>query len=227
MSNINDLSPACSIITGDFNTRSTNWWKLDRENFEGREIDIITCAAGYSQLINQPTHITKGSLSCIGLLFTSNRNLINSSRVEMSLFEKCHHNTVYGKIDFKIPIPPPYIRKVWDCKNASAESIQRSVSSNHRDFLFRGKSINKKVDILNECFKNIFHKFVPNKVTKCDYRQPPWMTDSIKAKLYERAKLTKKYFKGGKKESDLVQITALSNECTKNILEANRSTLDS
>ena len=46
------------------------------------------------------------------------------------------------------------------------------------------------------------------------------MTDSIKNKLKARAKLTKKYFKGGKKDSDLVQITALSNECTKTILEA-------
>ena len=33
-------------------------------------------------------------------------------------------------------------------------------------------------------------------------------------------RLTKKYFKGGKKDSDLVQINALSNECTKSILEA-------
>ena len=46
------------------------------------------------------------------------------------------------------------------------------------------------------------------------------MTDSIKNKLKECAKLTKKYFKGGKKDSDLVQINALSNECTKSILEA-------
>ena len=46
------------------------------------------------------------------------------------------------------------------------------------------------------------------------------MTDSIKNKPKERAKLTKKYFKRGKKDSDLVQINALSNECTMSILEA-------
>ena len=147
-------------------------------------------------------------------------HLINSSGIEMPLFEKCHHNIVYGKIDFKIPILTPYMREIWDYKNASTESIQRSVSSTDWDFLFWGKSINKKVDILNECLKNIFHNFVPNKVIKCDYRQPPWVTYSIKSKLKESAKLTKKYFKGGKKDSDLVQINALSNECTKSILEA-------
>ena len=202
MSNINDLSPACSIITGDVNARSTKWWRLDKENVEGLEINIITRAAGYSQLINQPTHITKDYFTCIELIFTSNPNLINSSGVEMSLFEKCHHNIAHGKIDFKISIPPPYMREVWDYKNASAESTQRSISSIDWDFLFWRKSINKKVDILNECLTNIFHNFVPNKVIKCDYRQPLWMTDSKKNKLKERAKLTKKYFKGGKKDSD-------------------------
>ena len=161
MSNINDLSPACSIITGDFNARSTKWWKLDKGNIEGRQINTITRAAGYSQLINQPT------LRTLCLIFTSNPYLINSSGVEMSLFEKCHHNIVYGKIDFKIPIPPPYMTEVWDYKNASAERIQRSISSIDWDFLFLR---NKKVDILNECLTNIFHNFVPNKVIKCDYR---------------------------------------------------------
>ena len=128
----------------------------------------------------------------------------------MSLFEKCHHNIVCGKIDFKIPIPPPYIKE--NCKNASSECIQRSVSSIDWEFLFWGKSINKKVDRVNECLKNIFHNFVPNKLIKCDYRQPPWVTYSIKNTLKERAKLRKK-------DSDLVQINALSNECTKSILE--------
>ena len=199
LSNINDLSLPCSIIIDDFNARSTKWWKLDKENLEGREINIITRAAGYSQLIHQPTNITKDSLSCIDLIFTSNPNLIKSSGVKMSLFEKCQHNIVYDKIDFKIPIPPPYMRDVWDYKNASAECIQRSISSIDWDFLFWRKYMNKQVDILNECLKNIFHNFVPSNVIKCDYRQTPWMTDSIKNKLKERAKLTKKYFKGGKK----------------------------
>ena len=112
------------------------------------------------------------------------------------------------------------MREVWDYKNASAESIQHSISSIDWDFLFWGKSIYKKFDILNECLTHIFHNFVPNKVIKCGYRQPPWMTDSINNELKERAKLTKKYFKGGKKDSDLVQINALSNESTKPILEA-------
>ena len=61
--NINDLNPACSVITGDFNSRSPQWWALDKENKERREISFLTSSAGYSQLINQPTHIAKKSSS--------------------------------------------------------------------------------------------------------------------------------------------------------------------
>ena len=61
LSNINDLRPACCIVKGDFNARSTKSWKIYKENFEGREINIITRATGYSQLIHQRTHITKDS----------------------------------------------------------------------------------------------------------------------------------------------------------------------
>ena len=41
----------------------------------------------------------------------------------MSLIEKCHHNTAYGKTDFKIPILAPYMRELLDYKNASTEGI--------------------------------------------------------------------------------------------------------
>ena len=124
-SNINNLSPGCSIITGDFNARFTKWWKLHKENFEGRDIK--------SKLVWLD----------IANIFISNPNLINSSGSEMSLFEKCHHNIMYGKIDFKILIPPPYMREVWDYKNASAECIQCSVSSIDWTF-YSGENLSAK-----------------------------------------------------------------------------------
>ena len=58
---------------------------------------------------------------------------------------------------------------------------------------------------------------------KCDDRQPHWMTDSIKNKLKERAKLTKKYFKGCKKDSDLFKLMHFQINA-KSILEAKSKT---
>ena len=74
----NDLNIPLSVITGDFNARSSKWWNLDKENAEGREISSLTPACGHSQIINQPTHITKES-SCIDLVFTTSPNLISNT----------------------------------------------------------------------------------------------------------------------------------------------------
>ena len=181
MSNINDLNPACSVITGDFNARSSQWRSLDKENNEGREISFLTSSAGYSQLIDQPTHIIKESSSCIDLIFICNPSFISASRVELSLYEKCHHNLIYGKINFNVPLPPPYIRDVWDYKNAKVANIQQSVSGIDWDFNFQGKTINRKVNILHECLLDVFHNFIPSKKIKFHYKDPPWMTETVKS----------------------------------------------
>ena len=199
LSNINDLNPACSVITGDFNARSPQWWALDKENNEGREISFLTSSAGYSQLIDQPTHITKESSSCIDLIFTSNPSFISASGVELSLYEKCHHNLIYGKINFNVPLPPLYIREVWDYKNAKVENIQQSVSGIDWNFIFQGKTVNQKVNILNECLLNVFHNFILNKKIKFNYKDPPWMTEIVKSKLRERFNLVKQYYRMVKK----------------------------
>ena len=100
------------------------------------EISFLTSSAGYSQLIDQPSHITKESSSCIDLIFISNPSVISASRVELSLCQKFHHNLIHGKISFNVPLLPPYIREVLDYKNAKVASIQQSVSGIDWDFIF-------------------------------------------------------------------------------------------
>ena len=39
LNNINDKLPLCSIVTGDFNTRCSRWWKNDITNLQGQELD--------------------------------------------------------------------------------------------------------------------------------------------------------------------------------------------
>ena len=43
------------------------------------------------------------------------------------------------KINFNVSFPPPYLREVWDYKNAKTENIQRSVSGIDWDFILQGK----------------------------------------------------------------------------------------
>ena len=90
MSNVNDLNIPLSVTTGDFNERSSKWGSLDKENAEGREINSLRSACGYSHIINQPTDIAKESSSSIDLVFTTSPNLISKTGVDLSLFDKWH-----------------------------------------------------------------------------------------------------------------------------------------
>ena len=52
-------------------------------------------------------------------------------------------------------------------------------------------SIGEKVELLHTILLDIFRNFIPNKKkTKCDSREPPWMTGNIRKSLKERCKLT-------------------------------------
>ena len=42
LSDINSCNPDFSIILGDFNVRSNNWWQGDTQTSEGSQIDYLT-----------------------------------------------------------------------------------------------------------------------------------------------------------------------------------------
>ena len=76
-SNINERKPFLSVITGDFNERSSSWWSNDIDTTEGSKLFSITSSNGFPQLINESTHIQTSSSSCIDLIFTNNQILID------------------------------------------------------------------------------------------------------------------------------------------------------
>ena len=103
--------------------------------------------------------------------------------------------------------------------------IQSAVSSIDWEFLFRGANVNKKVDILNECLKSIFHNFIPNRIIKCNYRDLPWMTDIIKSQLKERSYFTKTYYKYGKGKSDFEKLIVKTNECHRRLFQLQKKNI--
>ena len=217
---VNDEFPLCSIITSDFNARCWRWWKNDITNVKGEEIDILTSSAGYSQIIDKPTHILNNSKSCIDLIFCTNKNIISNYGVDVSISEKCNHNIIFGKINISVPLPPVYVREVWDYSKANVEHINKAISNFNWHNAFKDLSVDDKVKLLNETLLNIFRNYIPNKKIKCDYREPPWMTDKIKTLLKYRNKLTKMFYKNGQKTEDHEKVLQISAECTNEILEA-------
>ena len=112
---------------GDFNAKTTNWYKSDINFYEGLKIDTITFQFGLQQIINEPTYLNSNSSSCIDLIFTSQTNLVMKSGIHSSLHPNCHHQIIFAKINLKIYYPPPYEREIWHYDKANADFICRSI----------------------------------------------------------------------------------------------------
>ena len=118
LSDIKKIKPFLSVITGDFNARTSCWWSED-----------INTTNAVSQLINEPTHLQTSNSSCIDLIFTDQPKLSVNSGVHASLHPNCHHQIVHSSFNLNISYPPPYQRLVWDYKKADSKNIRKALYS--------------------------------------------------------------------------------------------------
>ena len=164
MNNIDSLNPAISITTGYFSGKCSKWYSFDTSDNIGKELDTITLTVGYGQIIDKLTHFTNKLSSCIDLIFTPNHSIMVDSGIEKSLCSSCHHDTIYGKVNVRVSLPPPHFRTIWDYKNADASSIQRAIENFNWQYAFESKTINEKVQVFSEVLMNMLSNFVPRKL---------------------------------------------------------------
>ena len=100
--------------------------------------------------LDKSTHIINISMSCIDLIFCTNQSVISNHGVDVSIFDKCHHNIIYGKINIRVPLPPTYVREVWDYEKANIEHIKKAISNFDWNKAFENLSVDEKVDFLNK-----------------------------------------------------------------------------
>ena len=127
ISDIITNNPLFVLITGDFNVRSSNWWKNDLSTTEGTQVDSLTTSYGLSQIISDPTYILPNSSSCIDLIFTNQLNVVTESGVYPSLHPKCYHQIVLAKLSLTVEYSPLYERLTWLKKNSDISSINRAI----------------------------------------------------------------------------------------------------
>ena len=170
LSDINEHKPSLSIVTGDFNARSSSWWCNDINTIEGSHLYSLASSNGFFQLINEPTHIQTNSSSCIDLIFTNQPNLSVNSGVHSSLQPNCHHQIVHTSCNLDIYYPTPYQRLIWDYKKA--DSTRKALDSVNWERLFDKKKLDSQVVTLNETILKVFRNYVPNKYITIDNKDP-------------------------------------------------------
>ena len=82
-----------------------------------------------------------------------------------------------------MPLPPTYVRQVWDYEKANIENIKKAISNFDWNKAFENLSVDEKVDFLNKTLLNIFRNYIADKKIKFEYQQPPWIRDKIKTSL--------------------------------------------
>ena len=82
--------------------------------------------------MNKPTHAVSSSMLCIDLTFCTNLNIISKHGVDVTVFDKCHHDIIYGKINIRVPQLPTYVREVWDYRKANVDNIKKAISNFNR-----------------------------------------------------------------------------------------------
>ena len=147
LNNINNGRPVCSVIVADFNPKFSKWSSGDKKNTAGLELDALTKIVGYGQLTKNPALFVNSSASCINLILSTNKSLLNDCGIDPRLYDIRHHIIIFGKVNFKIPLPPPLYRGIWDCKDANNKTIQKSIRTFNWEKFFQNKNINVEHEI--------------------------------------------------------------------------------
>ena len=88
--------------------------------------------------------------------FALTKILISNYGVDVSIFDKCHYNIIFGKVNIRVPLPPIYIHEVWNYSKENVENIKYAISNFNWSKVFENLSVNGKVKHLNETLLNIF-----------------------------------------------------------------------
>ena len=220
-------NPFAMFFTGDYNAHSQFWWPDGGTTPEGTEIENLFTSLGLSQVICEPTNFEPNkNPSCIDLVITNQPNLILDCGTRASLDSYCHHQIIYCKVNFRIPPPPPYERKIWHFNRANTAAIKRSMTSfPWLQHLNINTDPNWQVKTFTDIFLNIMSNCIPNETKRFIPRDPPWITKSLKTMLNRKNRLFKNYKKHRYKEEDKVRLDSFRIECYKAVETAKSSYL--
>ena len=172
------------------------WWPDGDTTPEGSALEDLFTLLGLCQLISELNNFEpRKNPSCIDLIIiTDQPNLILDSGTRPSLDLYFHHQIIYGKINFRIPPPPHFERKIWHFKRANLAAIKMSMTSfPWLQHFSLNPDHNWQVKTFTDIFLIIMLNFIPNEIKLNSPRDPPWITKHLKTLLRKRNRLYKNY----------------------------------
>ena len=220
-------NPLAMFFTGDFNAHSQLWWPGVDTTHEGTTIDELFTKLGLSQIISEPTNFEPHkNPSCIDLLVTDQPNIILESGTRSFLDSYCHHQIIHCKVNFRIPPPLPFERKIWHYNRADSAAIKRSIANfSWRQHLNINTDPNWQVKTFTDIFLNIMSNVIPNETKRFVPRDPPWITKPLKTMINRKNRLYKSHKRHGYKNEDKLRLDTFRIECQQAVATAKSSYL--
>ena len=191
-------NPYLTVVIGDFNVKSQNWYKGNKTTASGTKLEIMTSHYGLTtQIINEPALILEDVSSCIALTFTSKPNTVFDRGVHFSLHSNSHHQIVFAKFNLKVYYHPPYEKHIWHYKYAHNVQIKNALASFNWKQALSNSSIDK-ISIPNETIINVMSNYIPNKIKVFDDQKQHWMNAesenliTTKNDVFKRVFITKR-----------------------------------
>ena len=218
----NSENPSVIILTGDFNARSPLLWADERSQTpEGKDLADFCTFNCLEQLVKEPTHIPNDTTqTCIDLILTNQPYLFVDSGVIHSPDPLLKHQIIFGKLNFNVPSPPPYKRKIWDFSLAHTLAIKSQMSNVPWEFLFSNRPLDEMVKIFTDNFLHIINSNIPNKIVTFDDGDAPWVTPPLKNLLHKDRKIYSNWNKNGRAPDRYARVKLHQEKTKKAILDA-------
>lgn len=214
---INKEKPSAIILTGDFNARSPLFWQEEiLENSLGKRLSDLMLFNQMDQIINEPTHFPRENIeTCIDLILTNQPNLFVHSGVIQSPDLNCKHQIIHGTLNFSIPCPPPYKRKLWSYSKANTNKIKENLNSINWNEYLDNKSVDEMVTSFNKTFLDIINCNIPNKEATINDKDAPWITAEVKQAIKKKHRIYSKWKQAGKPDSGKDIVNAVNEDTDK------------
>ena len=209
---IKELKPHCTILTGDFNCRTEQFWPGDTDSPKGIALDELIESNNMTQLIDQLTNLESRGISCVDLIITDQPNLFIDYGIHSSLDNCCHHQIIHGKVNISIRSPSPFNRKIWDYAKAIKDETQECLNNIDWHYKLNNLSATNRVSEFTSTIRGVMSRFIPNKIITCNDKDPPWITPEIKTAIKRKHHVYNKYVRQGCRPDEWDNVRLIRND---------------
>ena len=184
------------------------FWSEERhENMPGEKLSNFMLLNCLEQLIAEPTHFPRDDIeTCIDLIFTDKPASFVDSGVIPSPDPKCKHQIIHGTINFSVPSPPPYKRRIWKYDQADVPSIKNTIGSVNWNNILAGRSVDDMVLTLTDILLTVMSDNIPNKIITVNDKDAPWITPEVKSAIKRNKRVFDRWKGRGKPEGGRVLV---------------------